>query len=202
MPKGSFSKPSLSELAYEFAVPELRFGSVPTVPIISSSSSVPPLPMAMPAPIVMKHLGEIYVLYGSAYYDKESRTEMSKSDLEKCFLVLRNRKGCMEWESLPAPPAVYRPASCHNVVYFGAIGSRINVMVGRKMCCYDVNERKWEEHSSHLSCSKVGSLTLSSLSVPITDTEGRPCYVVVYAVHFDQAEHRIEAALADGDGEL
>ncbi|CAN0928033.1 hypothetical protein LINGRAHAP2_LOCUS36234 [Linum grandiflorum] len=185
-----FSKSYLSELVYEFAIPEPS--SAPIVIPCCSLVALPPV--AMPAPIIVKHLGEIYVLYGHDFRYDQPWTSETTSKLEKCFLVLV--KDCMEWKSLPHPPVSHREFFRCQMEFLGAMGSKLYVRVANKVCCYDVHKGEWEEMHRIL---KHGLLTLSSLYVPATE-ERPPSYVVISPYDGDVDHHTISAKLIKGDG--
>ncbi|CAN0911385.1 hypothetical protein LINGRAHAP2_LOCUS26826, partial [Linum grandiflorum] len=187
--------PHSLETVFEFDIGVLK----PNFDNFSISSSLPPLPTEVPLPLVVKHLGEIYVLYGTEMYGYcLPPRKWSESNLENRFLVLRKSDdGCMRWESLPLPP-LSRTVLARGMWFYGSIGSGLYVEFGRLLWCYDTNKGQWEEKRIHGE-RKPGSLTLSSLSVPTTDAEGPPSYVVIFPSSGDMS-HTIKAALVDGDG--
>ncbi|CAN0911380.1 hypothetical protein LINGRAHAP2_LOCUS26824 [Linum grandiflorum] len=184
-----------SELVYEFPLfPKPNFSES------NPSTSVPPLPRAVPNPMIIEHLGEIYVLYGENVF---ASWEIESSNLENRFLVLRNRdKGCMTWESLPLPKLgrTFLPYPYDMLWLHGGIGSGIYVRGGGALWCYDTKKGQWENKGKR-SNHESGALTLSSLSVPTTNAEGHPSssYVVIFPCTCDTS-YIIEAALVDGDG--
>ncbi|CAN0861740.1 hypothetical protein LINGRAHAP2_LOCUS8300 [Linum grandiflorum] len=158
----------------------------------------------MAARIIVKHLGEIYVLYGgwqgcNICRDYEASNE---SDLEKnCFVVLS--KDGKEWKSLTPPPFYgnkFRPTLkkhfSRDMLYLGAVGCKLCVSLESQMFCYDINKDEWKRTHLNWEC-REGSITLSSLSTEAA--VGQLSYVVI-STYFDHKHHRIYAALVDGDG--
>ncbi|CAN0911363.1 hypothetical protein LINGRAHAP2_LOCUS26812 [Linum grandiflorum] len=192
----NFSNGALPESAYEFAIaPKPNFDN------FSISSSLPQLPTAMVAPIIIKHWGEIYVLYGEDVQGYRWPPRERRSILENRFLVLRNRgHGCMKWESIPLHPLCKPSLTCKMWSFYGSIGSGLYIQFGGIVWCYDTNKEQWEEKShDYRIAGLLDSITLSSLSVPTTYAEGRPSYVVIFPTAHEMS-HKITAALVDGDG--
>ncbi|CAN1227745.1 hypothetical protein LINGRAPRIM_LOCUS1215 [Linum grandiflorum] len=187
--------PHSLETVFEFDIGVLK----PNFDNFSISSSLPPLPTEVPLPLVVKHLGEIYVLYGTEMHGYcVPSGKRRESNLEYSFLVLRKRgDGSMQWESLPLPP-LPRKLLTRGMSFYGAVGSGLYVKFARWLWCYNTNKGQWGEKGIH-GDGERGSLTLSSLSVPTTDAEGRPSYVVIFPSSADMSP-TITAALVDGDG--
>ncbi|CAN0896856.1 hypothetical protein LINGRAHAP2_LOCUS18752 [Linum grandiflorum] len=184
---------SPSRLVYEFT-PRCRR-------TFSHCSSVPQLPAGIRSPIIVNHMGEIYVINAQKIRDRSWLPETesgsnNSSVLDNCLLVLR--KGGMSWEYLTRPPPGL--SLCLKVVFYGVIGNMLYVRAGIRLFGYHFKKKLWVEATETTRWypwMDIGSITLSSLS-----TAGQSSYVVIYILEDLEGGHwhRICAALVDEDG--
>ncbi|CAN0897382.1 hypothetical protein LINGRAHAP2_LOCUS19099 [Linum grandiflorum] len=184
-----------SKLVYEFDIAD------DGRPTFKHCSSVPPLPIGMPAPFVVKHLGQTFVLYGGdGFIQKYLHIRATEPVLDNCFLVLS--EDGMGWKS--TPPPFYDEDSSHQMWFHGAIGSKLYVSddkSSRPMCSYDITTERWEEMKfGEFPSLPEGSITLS-VRGPITEADGQSSYVVISNLDYGE-EPRLCAALVDGDGNI
>ncbi|CAN0862198.1 hypothetical protein LINGRAHAP2_LOCUS8414 [Linum grandiflorum] len=196
-------KSSLSSSVYECAIPD---GGPPT---LSPCDSIPQLPTAMASPIIVKHLGEIYLLYGGessnicwGLSDSDSESPTSSDSFDKCFLVLS--KDGKQWKPLTPPPFYHKATPAvmkyvsRQMCYLGAVGTKLCLGLMDDMYCYDINKDEWERKGRHNWIGQQGSITLSSLS---SLSVGQSSYVVI-STDFDSQHHKIYAALVDEEGNV
>ncbi|CAN0896860.1 hypothetical protein LINGRAHAP2_LOCUS18756, partial [Linum grandiflorum] len=181
---------SPSKLVYEFTPRSRR--------TFSPCSSVPQLPVGMSSPVILNHMGEIYVIHAEQDCNQcwLSEIDDNESVVERCFLVLR--KDGTSWEYLPRPPPGL--SLCSMMLFYGVIGNTLYVRGGIRLFGYHFTKKQWEVTTGMIRSYPwidIGSITLSSLS-----TTGQSSYVVIYIL--DDSEgghwHRICAALVDEDG--
>ncbi|CAN0927283.1 hypothetical protein LINGRAHAP2_LOCUS35813 [Linum grandiflorum] len=176
---------TLSKAVNEFAF-RVGVGGGPTV-LPCSSTEVTQLPVAMASPLIVKHLGETYLIHGGHFCQTCWHVPMSDSMLKTCFMIL-GKDG--QWQFLPPPP---RPPTFY-FTFNGAIGSKLYLSDGRRsLFCYDIEKQEWEQRApSNVFFTGEGSITLSSLSK-------KSSYVVITTEYTDVC-HTIHAAMVDGDG--
>ncbi|CAN0897381.1 hypothetical protein LINGRAHAP2_LOCUS19098 [Linum grandiflorum] len=191
-PRECCSKASASMLVYEFDIAD------DGQPAFKETSLVPQLPIGMPAPFIVNHLGQTFVLYGREGFGKNCRHNWAKEPvLGNCFLVLR--KDGMGWKSICTP--FFDEHSSRHIWFHSAIGSKLYVLAHDFMCSYDVMTGLWEHRRRGAFWTfPQGSITLS-FPVSITEANGQSTYVVISNLGYSE-KPRFGAALVDRDGNI